>query len=1091
DAFPEATIDFRLNRPQSEQVASAYLKQLNLAPPADYRHAGRFGYDGLAKTYLEKELGVDGARPYLGHPIRLWYWQHRWFKPSTKEEFSVFVSPEGEIVRLRHDVEENAEGVDLPEVAARPLAEDFLFRTMEKDSTRLTFIESERIGRPHRADWTFTYRITEIEPVAGSEYRYEVTIIGDRIGGYREFLHVPEAWRASFSKLRSYNEMAGNFSSIGFLLTAIAIVAVIFIRIRRRTVQWRIALAFGIIAAALTLLNQINDFPLELYGYDTTASWSGFLLQRILIGLIMTLGSGLLIFLLTASAEAIYRERYGQMPSLPRMFTPAGLRTKSAFKGILLGVTLTSFFFAYQIAFYLIAGKFGAWSPSDVPYDNLLNTAMPWLAVLAIGFFPAVSEEFMSRMFSIPFLQKAFRNRLTWLALLIPAVIWGFGHAGYPNQPFWIRGAEVGFAGIIIGIIMLRYGILACLVWHYTVDALYTAFLLFRSENLYFVITAAVATGLLVIPLLLALIAYIRKGSFLPETGLLNNDISSPLVAPPEPEKPPLVPVVDTASTYQPLPSRNRILALAFFVVGVIAVLIPVSKIGDFLEYPISREAAIQAFSDTLRATGWADPDTLQKIAVIDDADSRGVAFVYLLKHSSSIDEFNRVADQTLRRGGWRVQEWVPENRLRFSGVVHGRTGEVLSVKPWLPEEMPGDSLSEDSARAMVEAILQARGVDLSALTMKEHHESARPHRLDHDFIYEAVDDDPRHIAEAKYRIASSINGDWVTVFTRPFYKIPEEWQRAREATTAPRAIMQGLNLVAFFGLGLWAIFLLASVIRRGLVPWKRAFLFAIPPAVIAALGFFNEFYLTRAEYFWQVEQPWAVFRTTEMTNIFASILGVYIFFAVVLALLGGLFHEQIKALNRRERKPAVLDAIIAILGGIGFMLIWRSANAWANAGFPHGIIFMDWDIPEWMATSWPVFSMARSMLVRVFGAALMIGVLAYLWNGPARKPILRTVLVLGILFIFMPATAVEPAEWLMGATMGAVFIVLAFVFLRFFINGRAILFVAAILGANLFDYASKTITFGNWWIMVNGWMFAIIAVILMLFWLFPRGKTN
>ncbi|MBU1984122.1 CPBP family intramembrane metalloprotease, partial [bacterium] len=463
-AFPEASIDFRLNRPQSQRVAERFLDSLDLAPPSTYRHSSRFGYDGLAKTYLEKELGVEGARPYLGSPVRLWYWQHRWFRPGTKEEFRVYVSPEGDIVRLAHELPEEAAGATIPEADARATAESFLAGIVGSDSSRIEFIEFQRVVRPARTDWTFTYRARGIEPVRGSEYRYSVTVLGDRIGSYSEYLHVPEVWRASFNRLRSYNETAQSMSAVGMLLTAIAMIAVLFIRLRRRDIRWRTALAFGLVAAALTLLNQINNFPLRLYWYDTTTSWPGFLLETILYGLFQPLASGLIIFLITASAETLYREKYPHQPSLPRMFTPRALGTKSAFKGILLGVTLTAFFLAYQIVFYLIAGRFGAWSPSDVPYDNLLNTAMPWLAVLAIGFFPAVSEEFISRAFSIPFLQKVFRNRLTWLAVLVPAVIWGFGHSGYANQPFWIRGAEVGFAGIIIGVLMLRFGILPLLV---------------------------------------------------------------------------------------------------------------------------------------------------------------------------------------------------------------------------------------------------------------------------------------------------------------------------------------------------------------------------------------------------------------------------------------------------------------------------------------------------------------------------------------------------------------------------------------------------------------------------------------------------
>ena len=142
------------------------------------------------------------------------------------------------------------------------------------------------------------------------------------------------------------------------------------------------------------------------------------------------------------------RERLPQHLAIPNLWQRKALASKRVLLSFVIGYALVAFFLAYQVAFYLIAEKFGAWSPAEVPYDEMLNSAFPWIAVLFAGFFPALSEEFLSRAFSIPFFEKIFRSRL--LAIVLAGFMWGFGHATYANQPFFIRGLEVGLAGVLL-----------------------------------------------------------------------------------------------------------------------------------------------------------------------------------------------------------------------------------------------------------------------------------------------------------------------------------------------------------------------------------------------------------------------------------------------------------------------------------------------------------------------------------------------------------------------------------------------------------------------------------------------------------------
>ena len=90
------------------------------------------------------------------------------------------------------------------------------------------------------------------------------------------------------------------------------------------------------------------------------------------------------------------------------------------------------------------------------------------------------------------------------LAVVLPAFFWGFLHSTYPQQPGYIRGIEVGLIGIVAGVVMLRYGILATLVWHYTVDAALISLFLLRSGNAYFRVSGALVAAGALVPLLIS-----------------------------------------------------------------------------------------------------------------------------------------------------------------------------------------------------------------------------------------------------------------------------------------------------------------------------------------------------------------------------------------------------------------------------------------------------------------------------------------------------------------------------------------------------------------------------------------------------------
>jgi len=907
-AFPEASIDFRVTREQAGDIARGFLATLGHQPEA-YREASRFGFDDEAKTFLERELGLERANQVMGSHVRLWRWSYRWFRPLQKEEYRVDVTPRGEPVGFQHLLDEAAPRPALEPPQARALAEQFLARRMSRPADALEFVEGSSLKRPARTDHVFTWKERGFD-LRDATYRFEVTVLGNEIGGYREYLKVPETWLRSYERLRSKNNAAQSVDTVIMLVLVVGLLATVIARLRSRDVRWRRAATVGLIGGGLLLLSSLNSHRLSEFGYPTTDSHASFLVRQLVQYVLSALAATGLLFVLTAGSEPLYREGFGRFVSLGNLFTLRGIRTKSFFKGSVLGMALTGIFVAYQIGFYLLAYRFGAWSPADVPYDDLLNTSFPWLFVLLGGFFPAVSEEFLFRIFAITWLRKVTRSM--WAALLLAGFIWGFGHAGYPQQPFYIRGLEVGIGGVALGLIMLRWGILPALVWHYSVDALYTALLLLRSHNPYFVFSGAVSAGVIVLPALVAGIAYLRTGRFLPETDLTN--ASEGTAQPPaavEAEQP------AETSAYQPWSPRRRTAALALLAAGLLALLAPVEKFGNRPRFAIG-ETHARASADAFLARQGIDPRSFRTVAYAFNRWADGgeawrprLAGKYFLERRpvAWVEEaFARTIPLQVRV----VRYYRPLDKEEVRVSIHPETGAVTAFSHVLPEDRPGASLEPEPARQLAASFLAGRGLRLEDLELKETSAENRKARRDHMLVWEARPGDPRNLDEARYRVRVEVAGDRISSWGS-FWKLPEAYTRERERSNALSVTLSVLRIAVIALAVVASILLLVRFTRRHVLRWGMAARAAVPLVALGVLASVLE--LPAAMRLYDTAIPLETFRMTLGVGLLMAAIGMFIGFACACG--------QLSVLRPRSprSRPAALDALLAAGAALGLML--------------------------------------------------------------------------------------------------------------------------------------------------------------------------
>src|SRR5262249_1952147 len=159
----------------------------------------------------------------------------------------VQVTPAGEIAGFQHELPETAPGANLSAPAAREIAERFLSNTMRRDMGQLEFLESTDEKRPARTDHVLTWK-DKTAALGDCSHRIAVSVSGDQVSGYREFVHIPEGWMRQYQELRSRNDTAQIVDEVFWILLSLAMLVVLIQRIRIRDVPVRLSLGFGVVA---------------------------------------------------------------------------------------------------------------------------------------------------------------------------------------------------------------------------------------------------------------------------------------------------------------------------------------------------------------------------------------------------------------------------------------------------------------------------------------------------------------------------------------------------------------------------------------------------------------------------------------------------------------------------------------------------------------------------------------------------------------------------------------------------------------------------------------------------------------------------
>jgi hypothetical protein len=625
---------------------------------------------------------------------------------------------------------------------------------------------------------------------------------------------------------------------------------------------------------------------------------------------------------------------------------------------------------------------------------------------------------------------------------------------------------EISIWGCILGWIFLKYGILTTLIWHFSIKAVPSAMILLQSSNPYYITTGFVSAGLILIPLIYAIISYRRNGGFILSNNLVNaldTEIYEEKTKAREEIKKAAI-----STTYNPL-SRNRV--RAGLIIGIIGIFSFIAvTMNDPLNNPNkldkSSAEASKIAEDYLLRRGF-DLENYRSVKMIEDVFYRQEHNIYddsfflnIFYHQNKFFEYIKaisgkaalmsyLSNSDIRTNDWTIRFFKPETKREYKVWVNtkGQDSGVIYFEETLADTTYIPSLSTESVHDLVSQFAQQNNIDIVTMDLVDNSKTDKENRTDHFFKYKAKNH-KNNIAAAETYFEFEVYGNHIGRF-KTGIALPEVWLREFDRGQSYQKIYLFITLSLIIILFILAIRYLLKLLKDNKPNWKWALIISALTYSALFITMIDQFPSSTLFMHYKTSEALTLFLFFQIILIISTLtfISIFLLIPVLLVQLGWPGFNNTFLKNNRSKY--LKDAFVCLFCSMGLYYFYVCAQELLIIYHP---TYFPYDMEIYSIGSFWFLSLFFDTIVwnTVYYYFYIIGIFyvyrQFTANGGFRKLFFIIVFSLPII---LPYNNLEPILLILNIIWLSFFIVL----FRYFCRGNTWGYLFGIMGYLVIPY--------------------------------------